>query len=126
MRARCWDFSIDLGKRNIFGSRRLSLKADYSFSVGDNSRMVTHRYRLRYTEPWLFGIRMPLLLTGEYEPPLKFEIQDFRIRSWSISASLISNQFFLYWLASFTNGSFSGYSFSNSPTISSYLFLKLE
>lgn len=84
-----WDFSISTGKRNIFGSRRINFMADYSFSVGEKSRLITHRYRLRYTEPWLFGIRMPLLLTGEYEPHLRFEVQDFRIRSWSISASTI-------------------------------------
>ncbi|UCG60572.1 MAG: BamA/TamA family outer membrane protein [Candidatus Zixiibacteriota bacterium] len=82
-----WDFSLGVGKRNFFGSRRVSLTSDYSFSLGQESRLITHRYRLRYTEPWLLGIRMPLTLTGEYEPPIKSTLQDYTITQWTVSAS---------------------------------------
>ncbi len=84
-----WDFSLGVGKRNFFGSRRVSLTSDYSFSLGQESRLITHRYRLRYTEPWLLGIRMPLTLTGEYEPPIRSTLQDYTITSWAVSASTV-------------------------------------
>jgi len=82
-----WSFSNNFGKRNLFGSRRLDLLSDYSFSVGRDSRLITHRYRLRYTEPWFLSIRMPLILTGEVEPKLRDDIQDYKIGTWAISAS---------------------------------------
>ena len=82
-----WDFSLGGGKRNFIGSRRVSLSADYSFSLGAESRLITHRYRTRYTEPWFLGFRMPLSLTGEYEPPIKSTLQDFTITQWAVSAS---------------------------------------
>jgi len=84
-----WDFSFDVGKRNFIGSRRVSLMADYSFSVGEESRLITHRYRLRYTEPWFLGIRMPLTLSGKYEPPIRSTIQDYTITKWGVSVSTI-------------------------------------
>ena len=62
------------------------MTADYSFSLGQDSRLFTHRYRLRYTEPWLLGIRMPLFLTGEFEPPLQDEVQRFTVQRWALSA----------------------------------------
>ncbi|MDF1546140.1 MAG: BamA/TamA family outer membrane protein, partial [bacterium] len=86
-----WDLSGTYGKRNFFGSRRYEFISDYSFSLGDDIRLVTHRYRLRFTEPWLLGIRMPLQLTGQYEPRLKDPVQDYKIESWSASAATIKN-----------------------------------
>ncbi|MFZ5980118.1 MAG: BamA/OMP85 family outer membrane protein [Candidatus Zixiibacteriota bacterium] len=86
-----WSLSSNLGKRNLFGSRRLDLLSEYSFSVGQDSRLITHRYRLRYTEPWFLGIRMPLILTGEVEPKLRDDVQDYKIGTWAISASTAKN-----------------------------------
>ncbi|MBD3333875.1 BamA/TamA family outer membrane protein, partial [candidate division GN15 bacterium] len=84
-----WDISTSFGKRNFFGSRRLELLADYSFSVGTDARLITHRYRVRYTEPWLMHFRMPLTLTGEFEPPIQSVLQDYTIQSWAISLSTV-------------------------------------
>lgn len=81
-----WDFSGGFGKRNLFRSRRVDMRADYSFSLGSDTRLVTHRYRLRYTEPWFLGIRMPLVLTGELRPKLRDQVQDFKLTAWSLSA----------------------------------------
>ncbi|RME27014.1 MAG: hypothetical protein D6800_05600 [Candidatus Zixiibacteriota bacterium] len=81
-----WDFSGGFGVRNFLKSRRMEINADYSFSLGQDSRLITHRYRLRYTEPWLFGLRMPLFLTGQYEPPLRDDVQQFTLRRWAVSA----------------------------------------
>ena len=86
-----WALSNNFGKRNLFGSRRIDLLSDYSFSVGQDSRLITHRYRLRYTEPWFLGIRMPLILTGEVEPKLRDDVQDYKIGTWAVSAATTKN-----------------------------------
>jgi outer membrane protein assembly complex protein YaeT len=78
-----WDISAAYGKRNFLGSRRYDILSDYSFAVGKDSRLIKHRYRLRLTEPWFLGIRMPVTLTGEVEPRTKDAVQDFNKRSWS-------------------------------------------
>lgn len=82
-----WDVSSGIGTRNLFGSRKASISADYSLSLGDDIRLVTHRYRARFTEPWFLGFRMPLSLTGELEPTIKDPVQDYKIRSWSFSVA---------------------------------------
>ena len=86
-----WDFNLGMGKRDVDftpfmipkfnnGGHRIAAYADYSFSVGSNSRLITHRYRFRYTTPWTLGIRMPLSLTFEWEPPIRSQLNEFTIR----------------------------------------------
>ncbi len=82
-----WDFSTGLGKRNFLGSRHYNLQAQLSFGVGHDTRLLNHNYRLRFTEPWFLGIRMPLSLTGKYEPGVKDPVQDYRIETWSVAVS---------------------------------------
>lgn len=82
-----WDLSGNFGQRNFLGSRKLDIGALYSFSFGSDSRLVTHRYQFQYTEPWLFHIRMPLIVTLQYEPPLQSVLQEYDIESWKLSAS---------------------------------------
>ncbi len=80
-----WDFSGAYGKLNFLGSRRYDLLADYSFSLGKDTRIIKHRYRARITEPWFLGVRMPVALTGEVQPRTRDIEQVFKKRSWSIS-----------------------------------------
>jgi len=82
-----WSLSNNFGKRNLFGSRRVDLLSDYSFDIGEKTRLITHRYRLRFTEPWFIGIRMPLILTGEIEPKLQEPEERYKIGTWSVSAA---------------------------------------
>jgi len=82
-----WDFSTGFGMRNFFRSRRLELLTDYSFGVGNDSRLLVHRYRLRFTEPWFLGIRMPLAITAEFDPRLKDPTQDFDKQAWVLGAA---------------------------------------
>lgn len=82
-----WDFSFGGGQRNFMGSRRISMNADYSFSLGSEIRLIVQRYRLRYTEPWFANLRVPINLTFEYEPPIQSQLQDFNIRKYSVSIS---------------------------------------
>ncbi len=92
-----WDFNFGAGIRNVNfpkgkffsgGSHRISVYADYSFTVPhrDKIELFTHRYRLRYTTPWTLGIRMPLSLTAEWEPSIQSQLGDYNIRKWSFSA----------------------------------------
>lgn len=84
-----WDLSAGAGKRNLFGSRRIDLLFNLVYGVGQKSRVIEHNYRLRYTEPWLLGIRMPLSLTFTYEPEVQHPVQDFRVRQWSATLSTL-------------------------------------
>ncbi len=79
-----WDFAASFGQRNVFGSRLLELSSAYSFSVGTQGRLIEHRYRLKFTEPWLVGFRMPLTLTGEWRPRIRSKTQPYDISSWSV------------------------------------------
>lgn len=81
-----WDFSARYGKRNFLGSRRYELLADYSLTLGGRTALIEHRYRVRFTEPWFLGVRMPLILTGEYQPKLQDPNRNFDRESWALSA----------------------------------------
>jgi len=82
-----WSLSGGVGKRNIFSSRRIDLLSRIEFSLGGDSRVTAHSHRVRYVEPWAFGIRMPLALTFEYQPRIQHEAQDFDVEQWSASMS---------------------------------------
>ncbi|MEA3297315.1 MAG: BamA/TamA family outer membrane protein [candidate division Zixibacteria bacterium] len=86
-----WDFKAAFGKRNFLGSRRYDLSAQLKFAVGGGRGLLEHLYRIRYTEPWCFGIRMPLVLAAEWKPGVKDPEQDYRIETWSLSASTVKN-----------------------------------
>jgi len=79
-----WDLSASFGQRNVFRSRLLELSSTYSFSVGKQGRLTEHRYQLKFTEPWLLGLRMPLTLSGEWRPRIRSKTQPYDISSWSI------------------------------------------
>lgn len=81
-----WNLSGRFGKRNFLGSRRYEILSDYSFTLGEDAGLIEHRYRVRYTEPWLFSVRMPLILTGEFQPRLQDPNREFNRESWALSA----------------------------------------
>lgn len=81
--------SLNFGKRNLFGSRRADILADYAYVLGEQDRfLIGHEYRLRVTEPWFLGLRMPLSLSTTFQPRTKDPIQDFEKRAWSVTAEL--------------------------------------
>jgi outer membrane protein insertion porin family len=82
-----WDVSAAFGGRNLFGSRRYDLSAQLKFGIGGGRGLLEHVYRVRFTEPWLLGTRMPLTLAAEWEPGVKDPEQNYRIQSWNLSAS---------------------------------------
>jgi len=86
-----WSFSGAWSKRNFFRSRYLELSTKTSFVIFTQWRLKEHSYRLRVTEPWFLGLRMPLTLTGQIEPGVRSLLQPYRKQSWFISASTIWN-----------------------------------
>jgi len=83
-----WEQSIGWGKRNFLHTRRIELTAEGVF-VPNDQVLLSHTYRVRYVEPWLLGIRMPLSLSAEIEPGVKSQVQPFRIQKWRIDAETL-------------------------------------
>jgi outer membrane protein insertion porin family len=84
-----WDVSAGFGKRNIFRTRRIDLAAYYSFALGQANGLIQHKYDLSYTEPWFLNFRMPTTFTGEVQPKLKSDVQDYDISKWSITVATV-------------------------------------
>jgi len=80
-----WDFSAAWGKRNIFRSRQVEFSAKSSFVIFTEWRVINHSYKIKFTEPWFLGLRMPLTLTGTFEPGVRSKVQQYRIQTWSLS-----------------------------------------
>jgi len=79
-----WDYSLEWGTRNWFGTgRRWALQAKSEFrTVPDHLTKWTvlyHRFAARYTEPWIFGLRLPTTLEFTYEPGVRSDVQPYRI-----------------------------------------------
>ena len=86
-----WVVTGGFGTLKMFGSRKLDLSAEYLFSVGTEWRLARHVYAVRYVEPWFLGLRMPLILSAEWRPRVRSELQNYDIESWSLSASSRKN-----------------------------------
>jgi len=82
-----WNISASWGKRNFLGSRQIEFTARSTFEIFTEWRLMEHNYRFRITEPWFLGTRMPLTLTGQYEPGVYSPVLDYRIQTWSVSAT---------------------------------------
>ncbi len=82
-----WSVTGGTGARNLFGSRRIDWFSRIEFTLGSDRRLTDHLHRLRYTEPWFLGIRMPLAFTVEYLPRIRHEAQDFYVQQWNLSLS---------------------------------------
>ena len=82
-----WDFSAAWGKRNIFISRRVELSVNSRYIIFTQWRPLSHRFQIRYTEPWFFNVRLPLTLAARYEPGVSSQTQPYRIQTWGVSLS---------------------------------------
>ncbi|MCB2229411.1 BamA/TamA family outer membrane protein [bacterium] len=85
LRDLAWLTSAGVGKRNIFGSRRGEVSVSYTFSLGQDSRILQNLYSAEFTEPWFLGLRMPLTLGFDWEPTLRVPDNVYRRRSYSVS-----------------------------------------
>ncbi len=77
------------GDRNIGGSaRKVGINITTLFTLKD-SLIVRPNFQFAYTEPYLFNIRMPLILTFKYEPRATSAKGNYRVRSFSVDATVI-------------------------------------
>jgi outer membrane protein insertion porin family len=78
------DFLGEWGNRNLFGTgRSLSLSAYTSWVIITKLENLNNRFSINYTEPWLVGVKFPLLLDVYYEPGIRSVFQqDYHIQSW--------------------------------------------
>lgn len=82
-----WSVSGSWSKSNFFSSRYLELTAKSSFVIFTEWRLKEHSYRLRVTEPWFAGLRIPVTLTAQIEPGVKSLVQPYRKQTWFVSAT---------------------------------------
>ncbi|MBI5267666.1 MAG: BamA/TamA family outer membrane protein, partial [candidate division Zixibacteria bacterium] len=78
--------SMGFLKRNFLGSRRYDISATYALGLGQEARLIKHSYRLSFTEPWLVGMRMPLIISTTWDPTLRDPVQEFKRTALSVSA----------------------------------------
>jgi outer membrane protein insertion porin family len=86
-----WTLSGSWGKRNFLKSRLLEISARSLFVIFTEWRLKEHSYRVRITEPWFMGLRMPLTLTGQIEPGVRSLVQPYRKQTWYVSANTVLN-----------------------------------
>jgi outer membrane protein insertion porin family len=78
------DYALEWGSRSWLGTgRQWALTAQSGFVVITEWRVLHHRFSGRYTEPWIFGLRLPTSLTLAYEPGVRSLTQDYRIEKIS-------------------------------------------
>lgn len=78
------DYAAEWGSRNWLGTgRQWALTAQSGFVVVTEWRVLHHRFSGRYTEPWIFGLRLPTSLTLAYEPGVRSPTQDYRVEKMS-------------------------------------------
>jgi len=75
-----WDYSLEWGTRNWFGTgRSWALQVKSAFIVVTDWRVLSHRFAAQYTEPWIFGVRLPTTIQIAYEPGVRSVVQPYRI-----------------------------------------------
>jgi len=58
-----WDYGLEWGSRNWFGTgRKWTLTAESRFVVVSDFRVLRHKFSARYVEPWILGLRLPTTL----------------------------------------------------------------
>jgi outer membrane protein insertion porin family len=84
-----WALTGIVGNRNIKGTgRQMSLMSVTSFQAFSNWGFVKQHFEYSYTEPYSFGLRMPLTFAFRYEPAVRSLIQKYRIQTVGVDATL--------------------------------------
>ncbi len=83
-----WDYSLEWGTRNWFGTgRRWSLQAKSEFRTVDTWltewTVLYHRFVARYTEPWIFGLRLPTTAQLSFEPRVRSAIHQYWLTKYA-------------------------------------------
>jgi outer membrane protein insertion porin family len=100
-----WDYSVEWGTRNWLGTGRrwaLQAKSEFRAVAGQliNWTILYHRFVARYTEPWIFGVRLPTTAQVSYEPRVRSAIHQYWLTkiagelSFTISSGLTRKAWF--------------------------------
>lgn len=86
-----WDLVATTGNRNLNGSgRKVQFESSTSHEVeGGTTKLIRAVFQFSYVEPYLFGIRMPLISELSFEPGLKDVIHDYRIETIKLETTAI-------------------------------------
>ena len=85
-----WSVSGALGNRNINGTgRKMRLESNTLFQAFSQWGFVKQHFEFGYTEPYLFRLRMPLIFAFTYEPGVRSLLQDYRIQTIGLDATLV-------------------------------------
>lgn len=80
-----WDYGVEWGSRNWLGTgRRWALQAKSEFRTVETRltdwTVLYHRFVARYTEPWIFGLRLPTTAQLSFEPRVRSAIHQYWLR----------------------------------------------
>ena len=85
-----WNMGLEIGNRNISGlGRSLRFSPMVDFQVFSGWRLIDESFDFYYTEPWPFGLRMPLSLSFSWEPRLRRTERDFKTESYRIVVGVL-------------------------------------
>ncbi len=111
-----WSVSGALGNRNINGSsRKMRMESNSLFQAFSQWGFVKQHFEFSYTEPYLFRIRMPLIFTFSYEPGVRSLLQDYRIQTIDLEATLVRE--FSLWTKLSLSGTYEQFRISGVDSI---------
>lgn len=100
-----WDYGLEWGSRNWFGTgRKWTLTAESRFVVVTDYRVLQHRFSARYVEPWVLGLRLPTALEVSWAhlaPYVRSEVQRYPEEVSTIDLSV--NRRFKRWYRAWTS-----------------------
>jgi len=111
-----WAISGSLGNRNINGTgRKMLLESNTLFQAFSQWGFVKQHFEFGYTEPYLFRIRMPLIFSFTYEPGVRSLLQDYRIQTIGLNATLVRE--FSLWTKLSLSGTYEQFRISGVDSI---------
>ncbi len=117
-----WALTGIAGNRNIKGTgRNMSIQSVTSFQAFNNWGFVKQHFEFGYTEPYVFGQRMPLLLTFRYEPAVRSLVQKYRIQTVGVDATLIRE--FSLWTRLSVSGTYEQFRIFDVDTATARLYI---
>lgn len=97
-----WSINGALGNRNINGkARKVRLESNTLFQAFNQWGFVKQHFEFGYTEPYVLRYRMPLIFTLRFEPGVRSLLQDYRIETIGLDATLV-REFSLWTKLSFS------------------------
>lgn len=81
-----WNLGLEVGNRDISGmGRQFTFAPVTNFQIVSGWRLIEEKFGFYYTEPWPFGVRMPLNLALEWEPRLRSTAANIKVETYSLT-----------------------------------------